>query len=306
MKKKLVVIIGPTGSGKTKLAIQLAQQLRTEIVSADSRQVYAELRIGTARPTQEEMSQVAHHLIGHKSIFETYNATLFAKEANHILDHLFQKYDVVILCGGSGLYISALLEGLDRIPEVPEKIRKDLLAEYQLKGLTWLQNETHLIDPEWFAKADQFNHRRLLRCIEVFRAGGQRLSEFQVREEKKLDWEVLKYGLSWSTTTLYNRINQRVMEMVQEGLFQEAERWLPQRNLNALQTVGYAEVFKFIDGEITKDQAIQLIQQHTRNYAKRQMTWFKKEKDMIWLNMEDHRVIDLFLNTFKDPGLIHD
>jgi tRNA dimethylallyltransferase len=300
MKKKLVVITGPTGSGKTTFAISLAKQLGTEIISADSRQVYREMKIGTARPSDEEILAAPHHLIGHRSIIDPYDAAVYAIEAKSIISSLFNKHQVLLLCGGTGLYIKALLEGLDKLPEIPTPIRIELLSEYEEKGLEWLQTEALKSDPTWYSKADQQNPRRLLRAVEVFRATGKPISQFQSGQLiEQHDWDIEKFVLELPRDTLYNRIDQRVLNMVDEGLFEEAKELYPLRHLNALQTVGYQEVFEYMDRITTKDQAIALIQQHTRNYAKRQLTWFRKEKDMTRLNPEDSDAIQKVLQQLK-------
>lgn len=300
MKKKLVVIAGPTGSGKTALAIRLAQQLGIEIVSADSRQIFREMSIGTAQPSDNELRTATHHLIGHLSVTEDYNAAKFAFEAESIINKLFEKYPIVLLCGGSGLYIDALLKGLDSIPEIPDEIRKGLLEEYEIKGLEWLQKEAQAWDPVWFEEADQENPRRLLRCLEVFRATGKKLSDFQKKKTAKHEWEVLKIGLDLPRAILYQRIDQRVLEMVNAGLFEEVEALKEYRNLKALQTVGYREIFDWMDGRVTKEKCIELIQQHSRNYAKRQLTWFRKDTEMKWINPGDSSAFEKILKWIQE------
>ena len=284
MKKKLVVIAGPTGSGKTALAICLARKLHTEIVSADSRQVFREMKIGTAQPSAEELQMAQHHLIGHRTIFEDYNASVYAAEANEILTTIFKSTDVAILCGGSGLYIRALLEGLDELPEVPAVTREQLQQEFEAKGLAWLQKEAESADPSWYTRADQNNHRRLLRCVEIYRSSGKKLSELQQATRTLPNWTILKIGLDLPRHVLYERIDQRVETMMKEGLLEEATNLYPHRQLKALHTVGYAELFRHFSKEITLQEATDQIKQHSRNYAKRQMTWFKKENGLVWIN----------------------
>lgn len=284
MKKKLVVIAGPTGSGKTALAIQLAQSLETEIVSADSRQVFKEMKIGTAQPSPEELMLAPHHLVGHRSIFKDYNASIFAEEANKAIESIFQKKDVAILCGGSGLYIRAVLEGLDELPEVSSEIRRSLQKEYEVNGLDWLQKQAQVADQKWFVQADPQNHRRLLRCVEIYRASGKKLSELQQSNKPIPDWEVIKIGLDLPREQLYDRINSRVDTMIKTGLIEEATLLYPHQELSALHTVGYTELFCHFRKEITLEEAINQIKQHSRNYAKRQMTWFRREEDIVWLD----------------------
>jgi len=284
MKKKLVVIAGPTGSGKTAFAIRLAQLLHTEIVSADSRQVFREMKIGTAQPTAEELKKVPHHLVGHRTILENYNASIYATEANESLNQIFEKKDIAVLCGGSGLYIRALIEGLDDLPEVPAEIRNNLQQEFKTNGLSWLQEEAEKTDPEWFQKIDRQNHRRLLRCVEIYRSSGKKISELQQTSRSLPNWDIIKIGLDLPRPLLYQRIDTRVEEMVDAGLVQEATDLYPHRQLRALHTVGYTEMFRHLNQEISLEEAIGQIKQHSRNYAKRQMTWFRKENGLIWIN----------------------
>lgn len=284
MKKKLVVVAGPTGSGKTAFAIRLAQLLHTEIVSADSRQVFREMKIGTAQPTAEELKKVPHHLVGHRTILEDYNASIYATEANESLNQIFEKKDIAVLCGGSGLYIRALIEGLGDLPEVPAEIRNNLQQEFKTNGLSWLQEEAEKTDPEWFQKIDRQNHRRLLRCVEIYRSSGKKISELQQTSRSLPNWDIIKIGLDLPRPLLYQRIDTRVEEMVDAGLVQEATDLYPHRQLRALHTVGYTEMFRHLNQEISLEEAIGQIKQHSRNYAKRQMTWFRKENGLIWIN----------------------
>lgn len=291
----LIVVAGPTGVGKTALSIQLARQFNTEIVSADARQIYREMLIGTARPTTKEMDGIPHGLIGHISIQDRYDARKYALEASEVLKTIHQKNSVAILCGGSGLYIQSLLEGFDDIPEVPDDIRERLAASYNAQGLEWLQNEVEKADPEWYAHSDQKNIRRLLRALEVFTATGKGLSHFQVKQLQQLDYTPIWIGIDLPRTELYQRINQRVMAMVESGLFEEAEKLYPFKDLNALQTVGYREIFEFMDGRIDRPEAIQMIQQNTRHYAKRQLTWFRKNKSIQWFRPDQQSEITSYI-----------
>ena len=291
----LIVVAGPTGVGKTALSIQLARQFNTEIVSADTRQIYREMLIGTARPTNEEMDDIPHQLLGHLSVHDQYDARKYALEASEVLRAIHQKNSVAILCGGSGLYIQSLLEGFDDIPEVPDEIRDGIAASFSANGLGWLQNEVEKADPEWYAHSDQKNYRRLLRALEVFTATGKGLSHFQVKQHHHLDYTPIWIGLDLPRPELYERINQRVMAMVKSGLFEEAEKLYPFKDLNALQTVGYREIFEFMEGRIDRSEAIRLIQQNTRHYAKRQLTWFRKNESIQWFRPDQQSEIKSYI-----------
>ncbi|MFM7194432.1 MAG: tRNA (adenosine(37)-N6)-dimethylallyltransferase MiaA [Bacteroidota bacterium] len=282
MSKHLILIAGPTASGKTSLAIHLAQELGSEIISADARQVFREMKIGTAMPTELELAAVPHHLVGHRSVTEPYDASDYGAEAEMTATRLFTRYDNLILCGGSGLYIKAFLEGLDTIPEVPDAIRKSLTDEYLEKGMEWLRQNVLEADPSWYQTADTSNPRRLIRALEVYRASGKPLSSFQSGTKKSHPFSVVKIGLDVPRDVLGGRIDRRVDQMVEAGLFEEAESLYPHLQLPALQTVGYREIFNYMDGQCDRKEAIALIRLHTRQYAKRQMTWFRKDEDINW------------------------
>lgn len=287
MKKILVVITGPTGSGKTAMAIRMASRFGAEIVSADSRQVFREIPIGTAQPSAAELKAVKHHLIGHRTIRENYNAETFSKEAESVLKNLFLKHDLVFLCGGSGLYINALLNGLDQIPEISQTTRTTIEIDFQENGLDWLRKKVSLTDPHWYKHADTDNPRRLLRALEVFRETGKPLSSFQSGKQKDLPYNVLKFGLSRSREALYKAIDERTESMVLSGLEDEARSLYNLRALKTLQTVGYQEFFEFFDERCTREVAIEKIKQHTRNYAKRQLTWFRRDPNIEWFSYND-------------------
>lgn len=284
MNKHLILVAGPTASGKTAMAIRLAQEFGTEIISADARQVYREMPIGTAMPTAQELSAVPHHLVGHRSVTEPYDAADYATEAEKTAKALFSKYDKVILCGGSGLYIKAFLDGLDEIPEVPEDIRTTIHSEYAEKGMPWLQQAVAQADPDWYRSADTSNPRRLLRALEVFRAAGKPLSAFQTGTKKTHPYSIIRIALEIPRKELGERIDRRVDAMVAEGLFAEAEGLFPLRHLPALQTVGYREIFGYLEGKWGREEAIGLIKQHTRQYAKRQLTWFRRDETISWFD----------------------
>lgn len=276
-KKHLIVIGGPTASGKTALAIRLAQHFSTDIVSADSRQFYREMTIGTAKPTVEELALVKHHFINNLSIHDNYSVGDFEKEAIAVLEDLFERHDVVVLVGGTGLYIKAVCEGLDIFPETPLSIRhefEDLLAQ---NGIEYLQNLLKEVDIDYFKEADIDNPKRLIRALSVWKLSGQPFSSFRKGEKVKRFFTPIYICLDVPRDILYARIHERVDKMVAEGLVDEAKALYPFKNFNALQTVGYSEFFDYFDGKMSLPQAIDKVKQHTRNYAKRQVTWFKKE-----------------------------
>ncbi len=295
--KRLIVIAGPTAVGKTGLAIQLALLLGTEIISADSRQVFRELEIGTTKPSPEELAQVPHHFVGTKSIQEEYDAGQYGRDALAMLDRLFEKYDNVILCGGSGLYIKAVCEGLDELPVVPAGVREKIMAEYKEKGLTWLQKQVEQNDPDYFMTVDQRNPHRLVRALELNYTSGKPIGELRQEKKQYRPFGIVKIGLDLDRVELYNRIDQRMNNMIEAGLFEEAERLYPLKNLNALQTVGYQEIFGFLDGKYDKEEAIRLLKRNSRHYAKRQLTWFRKDKAVRWFRPDQVQEIETFALT---------
>lgn len=283
MRKKILIIVsGPTAIGKTDLSVRLAEALQTEIVNADSRQVYRELVIGTAMPSQEQLCRIRHHLIGHKSIHDTYNASLYEVEAIALLAHLFTRFDQVIMTGGSGMYIDAVCHGIDDIPSVDPKIRQRLQEEYRSGGLSGILHRLNDLDPEYARTVDQFNPKRILKALEISEATGKPYSSFLTGVKKTRNFAVVKIGLDMPRTALHQRINARVDQMMEQGLLQEAEGLLEHRHLNALNTVGYKELFAHLQGNCTLEQAVENIKGHTRQYARRQLTWFRRYKDMHW------------------------
>jgi len=282
-KKKLIVIAGPTAVGKTNVAIQLAGHLHTEIVSADARQLYKELDIGTAKPSADELDRVRHHFISSHSIHQEYNAAAYGDEALAVIQKLFVNHDHVVLCGGSSLYIKALLEGFDDVPGIDRKIRDQIIEEYNQKGLAWLQDQVKNNDPDYFAVVDQKNPHRLIRAVEISRATGIKMGDWRKSSKRDLDFEVVKIALTLPTEELYRRIDTRMDQMIAQGLFEEAEKLYPYRHLQALQTVGYREIFAFMDHAYDHEEAVRLLKRNTRHYAKRQLTWFRKDKEFAWL-----------------------
>lgn len=279
------IVVGPTAVGKTKYAIELAQKLKTEIISADARQCYQELNIGVARPSELELATVPHHFIASHSIQDTVNAGVFEQYALAKTETLLALYGSVVMVGGTGLYIKAFVEGMDQIPTIDPAIRLQIQEDVSNKGMDWLQAQIQKMDPEYWAMADQGeqqNTQRLSRALEVMIGTGQSILLFQQQQKKTRPFNIQKIGLELPREQLYERINQRVLQMVETGLEEEVKSLLPQFHLNALQTVGYQEWLPYFKGEQSRDEVIQAIQQNTRHYAKRQMTWFKKDTSIEW------------------------
>lgn len=284
--KRLIVISGATAIGKTALSIQLAQHFNSEIISADSRQFYKELKIGATPPSQEELIKVKHHFIQHLSVKDDYNVGLFEKDAIAVLYTLFKKTDTLIMAGGSGLYIDTVCNGLDTFPEVDEKIKKELIAEYKNKGITFLQDELKKRDPVYFDIVDINNPQRLIRALAVIRESRKPFSSFRNKTSAKRDFKISHFSLEMEREKLYERINRRVDLMMEEELLKEVENLIPYKNKNALQTVGYKELFSYFDGEISLEEAINKIKQNTRRFAKRQISWFKREENIQHISCE--------------------
>ncbi len=286
-KPLLICVVGATAIGKTKLAIAIAKAFNTQIVSADSRQFYKEMSIGTAVPSRSELQAVPHHFIQHKSITETFSVGDFEKEALQLLTTLFTKNQVVVLVGGSGLYIDAVVKGLDYFPDVPKEIRQELNEQFKEKGITFLQEELQRIDLVYFQKVDKDNPHRLIRAIEVYRASGQPYSSFLNKKKKTRFFSTLYIGLQAERSVLYQRINKRVDCMLKEGLVEEVKTLLPFKHLNALQTVGYKELFAYFEEKTTLEEAVFEIKKNTRRFAKRQGTWFRKNKEIQWFQYDE-------------------
>ncbi|MFD0763839.1 tRNA (adenosine(37)-N6)-dimethylallyltransferase MiaA [Mucilaginibacter lutimaris] len=278
----LIVIAGPTASGKTAAAISLAQHFNTVVVSADSRQFFREMSIGTAKPTPEELATVPHYFINSHSITEPFSVGDFEREGMKLLTKLFEKRNVVIMAGGSGLYIRAITEGFDELPTADPNIRERLNQELATNGITALQERLNEVDPIYYNEADINNPQRVIRALEVYEATGNPISSYRKAKVNQRPFNIIKYGLDLPREELYDRINKRVDVMIQDGLIDEVAALVPFRQYNALNTVGYSELFDFFDGKTDIDTAIALIKQNTRRFAKRQLTWFRKDKDIIW------------------------
>lgn len=291
MKNTVIIVTGPTASGKTRVAIDLAVKFQTEIISADSRQCYRELNIGVARPSPGELQTARHHFIASHSIHENNTAADFEQYSLQKVNDLFKQYDKVIMVGGTGLYIKAFCDGLDSIPPVEEEIRERITQEYNRKGLAWLQEEIRQKDPAYFEQGEIKNPRRMMRALEVIESTGKSIISFRNTSKKERDFRIVKFGLYPPNETLRYYINSRIDRMIASGLIEEAEKLYPFRHLNALQTVGYQEMFHYFDGEITLEKALELIKQNTRKYAKRQLTWFRKDKDIQWFDPSDPELL---------------
>ena len=302
-RKKLIVLVGPTAVGKTEMAIQLADYLHTEIISADSRQIFKELNIGTAKPSPAELTRIPHHFIGNKSIHEEYDAGQYGRDALELIHQLFQQYDQVILCGGSGLYVKAVCEGFDDLPEVPEGTRERIIKNYEQFGLEWLQNQLKEKDPDYFLTVDQKNPHRLIRALELIEATNKSIGALRKQKKLQHDFEIVKVGLELDREQLYHRIDTRMDQMIDAGLFEEANSFNFLKNLNALQTVGYREIFDYLDGLYDREEAIRLLKRNTRRYAKRQLTWFKKDSEVQWFQPSDFGKIKSYISSSSSASI---
>lgn len=283
----MLIILGPTASGKTDLAVKVAQWLDTEIISADSRQFYRELSIGTAKPSAGQLAEVKHNFIGHISITENYNIARFEKDAVLLLDKLFETHNLVVMTGGSGLYIDAVCNGLDDQPDHDPELRRRLTAEHKSSGIKYLREELLRLDPDYFEIVDRSNPHRLMRAIEVCLMTGKPYSLFRKGQQHKRNFKTVKFGIQIFREELVERINRRVDDMMTSGLLNEAKAIYPYRKYNALNTVGYKELFEYLDGNCTLEVAVEKIKINTRRYAKRQTTWFRKTPDIIWIKPEN-------------------
>lgn len=281
-EKKLIILLGPTGVGKTELSLQMAEELETEIISCDSRQMYREMKIGTAAPTEKELKRVPHHFIGHLSIHDYYSCGRFEIDALAKCNELFQKHDTVIMTGGSMLYIDAVCKGIDDIPNIDEELRQSLLERYQNEGIENIRQELKILDPDYYKIVDLQNHKRIIHALEVCIQSGKTYSSFRSETKKERPFIIEKIGLNRPREILYNRINERVDIMMENGLLEEARNLYPFKGLNALNTVGYKELFNYFDGTWTLDFAIQMIKQNSRRYAKKQLTWFNRDPEIAW------------------------
>ena len=294
-KKTLIVVVGPTAIGKTSLAIALAKHYQTAVISADSRQFFKEMSIGTAKPSAEELAAAPHHFISSHSVTQLFSTGDFETQALALMEKLFTEHEVLIMVGGSGLYINAICNGLDEMPEIDLHIRERLNQQFANEGIEPIRKQLMALDPEYFAKVDQHNPQRMIRGLEVVLSTGQKLSSFLSSIKKERPFNIIKIGLNTDREILYNRINHRVDIMVENGLVEEVKSLAAYKELNALKTVGYAEIFDYFDGKIDLPTAIDKIKQNTRRFAKRQLTWFRKDTETSWFEPNENNNIIAYL-----------
>lgn len=294
-KNYLITIVGPTAVGKTACALSLAKCFSAEIISADSRQLYREMNVGTAKPEMRELEQVPHHFINSHSIQDACDVGSYEKESLQVIQNVFDQGKQPILVGGSGLFVNAVCRGLDDLPPKNERIRTSLNEQYQQQGLAPLLQELQSKDPDYFEEVDRANPQRIIRALEVIRTTYQPFSYFRRNQPKPRPFELISIGLDMPRETLYDRIDQRMDRMIAKGLFEEAKVLFPYRQLNALQTVGYREIFGFLEGKYDKDEAVRLLKRNSRRYAKRQLTWFKKNKSTQWFHPEESHKIETYV-----------
>lgn len=283
-RKTLVLLLGPTGVGKTELSLRVAEHYRSPILNCDSRQIFRSIPIGTAAPTAQELARAKHYFIATRDLQDDYNAGQYERDALELLDQLFLTHDVVVMTGGSMLYADAVCNGLDDLPTVPDAIRAEVTENYKTRGLSWLQQEVQRLDPAYWEIVDPNNPARLAHCVELSLTTGKPYSSLRTNTRKVRPFRILKIALERPREQLYERINTRVTQMMDDGLLEEAKAVYPLRHLNSLQTVGYKELFGYLDGEYDLRRAIELIRQNSRHYAKRQLTWFRRDKDIHWID----------------------
>ncbi|MFR0676385.1 tRNA (adenosine(37)-N6)-dimethylallyltransferase MiaA [Dysgonomonas mossii] len=285
--KRLIVLLGPTGVGKTALSLNLAEHYLSPIISADSRQFFKGLEVGTAAPTIAQKERVAHHLVGMLDVTDYYSASEFERDALNIIEDLHKSHDILIATGGSMMYLDALCNGIDDVPTIDESLRKEVYERYEREGLEPIRAQLKVLDPDFYNEVDLKNYKRVIHALEVCLMTGKPYSSFRTQTKKERPFDIIKIGLTRDRAELYERINNRVDEMISSGLLEEVERFYPQRHLNALNTVGYKELFKYLDGEWTLDFAIEKIKQSTRIYSRKQITWFKRDKEIHWINLSE-------------------
>ncbi len=297
MQKYLIVITGPTGIGKSKTGILLAKHFHSEIISADSRQIFKEMTIGTAVPTKEELSEVRHHFIHSHSVSENYNASRYETEAIELIEKLFVSNNILFLVGGSMLYIDAICKGIDEIPDIPAEIRESVTNQYKTEGLESIRLQLKKLDPEYYQTVDLKNHARIIHALEVCLLTGKTYSSFRLNRNKQRSFKIIKIGLNCDREKLHNKINNRVDQMIAHGLEKEARNLFHLRDLSSMNTVGYRELFDYFDGTITKDQAIELIKRNSRRYARKQITWFRNDPDVKWFEPKEYDEIKSYIEA---------
>lgn len=297
MQKYLIVITGPTGIGKSKTGILLAKHFHSEIISADSRQIFREMTIGTAVPTKEELSEVRHHFIHSHSVTENYNASRYETEAIELIEKLFVSNNILFLVGGSMLYIDAICKGIDEIPDIPAEIRESVKNQYKTEGLESIRLQLKKLDPEYYQSVDLKNHARIIHALEVCLLTGKTYSSFRLNRNKERSFKIIKIGLNCDRELLHNKINNRVDQMIAHGLEKEARNLFHLRDLSSMNTVGYRELFDYFDGTITKDQAVELIKRNSRRYARKQITWFRNDPDVKWFEPQEYDEIKSYIEA---------
>ena len=297
--KTLIVIAGPTAIGKTDLAIKIAKEFKTEILSADSRQFYIEMNIGTAKPSIDDLNEVKHHFVNSHHITDIFNVGDFEKNGLKTIEHIFEKNNFTVLVGGSGLYINAICNGFDDFPNSPVEIRESLNLQFKNNGLEGLQNQLKTLDPEYYNTMDTNNPQRIIRALEVCLSTGFPYSTYRKQNKRTRPFNVIKIGLNIDREHLYHRINHRVDQMIENGLIEEVRQLITYRKLNALNTVGYSELFEFIDHTITKEEAVNKIKQNSRRFAKRQLTWFRKDQDIKWFEPDQYSEILKYISEYS-------
>ncbi|HOZ31176.1 MAG TPA: tRNA (adenosine(37)-N6)-dimethylallyltransferase MiaA [Bacteroidales bacterium] len=295
-KKYLIIICGPTGVGKTDLSIDIAEHFRSEIISCDSRQIYKELNKGVAKPNEKQLTRIKHHFVGTVSIEQHYSIYQYETDVLNLLDNYYKNNNIAVMCGGSGLYIDAVCNGVDEMPDHDEEIRARVINIYINQGISALRFELQKIDPLYYSQVDLRNPNRIMRAIEIYYQTGKAFSEFRKNESKKRDFEIIKIGINLDRDKLYERINKRVDEMILSGLLEEVKSLVDYKNLTSLRTIGYSELFMVLNNEIKLQDAIELIKRNTRHYARRQITWFKRYNDVVWFTPEQKNEIIVYVN----------
>jgi tRNA dimethylallyltransferase len=289
--KTLIVLLGPTGVGKTELSLQLAEKFNSPIISADSRQLYKDLVIGTAAPTFADLKRVRHYFVGNLQLTDYYSASQFEEEVIQLLAELHETHETVLMCGGSMMYIDAVCKGIDEIPTIDETLRAEIFAQFEKEGLDPIRQQLKILDPIFYNQVDLQNHKRVIHALEICLMTGKPYSSLRTNSVKERPFQIIKIGLTRDREELYERINRRVDQMMEDGLLEEARAVYPHRDLNSLNTVGYKELFQFFDGDYTLDSAVEKIKQNTRIYSRKQMTWFKRDNEIAWFHPENSKGI---------------